>query len=82
MTIFQCSKCNKSFTRKLHLDNHLNRKTTCIKTETKIIYSDIENSPKIYLKIIEHLINNKWVDYIFPYRFDEDKDNYINLLNS
>ena len=42
MTIFQCSKCNKNFTRKLHLDNHLNRKTTCIKSDVKIVHSDID----------------------------------------
>jgi len=53
-----------------------------IDNNNDISYSDIENSPKIYLKIIEHFINNKWIDYIFPYRHDEDKNNYINLLNS
>lgn len=53
-----------------------------IDSNNDISYSDIENSPKIYLKIIEHFINNKWIDYIFPYRYDEDKNNYINLLNS
>jgi len=31
MSSFKCPKCNKIFNRKLHFDNHVNRKTPCIK---------------------------------------------------
>jgi uncharacterized C2H2 Zn-finger protein len=31
MANFKCPKCDKVFTRKLHFDNHINRKTPCIK---------------------------------------------------
>lgn len=41
MSIFHCSKCTKTFNRKLHFDNHVNRKTPCIKP---VIYSEIENT--------------------------------------
>jgi hypothetical protein len=48
----------------------------------EIIGMDIENAPIVYLKIVEHFIINKMIDYIFPYRNEEDKINYLNLLNS
>ena len=31
MSYFKCPKCNKIFTRKLHFENHINRKTSCEK---------------------------------------------------
>ena len=31
MSLFHCTKCTKIFTRKLHYDNHINRKNPCIK---------------------------------------------------
>jgi uncharacterized C2H2 Zn-finger protein len=31
MSCFKCPKCNKIFTRKLHFENHINRKTSCEK---------------------------------------------------
>jgi hypothetical protein len=39
MSVFHCSKCTKIFARKLHFDNHINRKTPCVKV---VIYSDNE----------------------------------------
>jgi hypothetical protein len=39
MSVFHCSKCTKIFSRKLHFDNHINRKTPCVKV---VIYSDNE----------------------------------------
>ena len=56
-------------------------KKRTLNDNNEIIDLDIENAPKIYLKIIEHFINNKWIDYIFPYRNEEDKINNLNLLN-
>lgn len=34
MSLFHCTKCTKIFNRKLHFDNHVNRKTPCIKPMT------------------------------------------------
>jgi len=31
MSLFHCTKCTKIFTRKLHFDNHINRKNPCAK---------------------------------------------------
>jgi len=42
MSIFHCSKCTKTFNRKLHFDNHVNRKTSCVKI---IVYSEPEITP-------------------------------------
>ena len=57
-------------------------KERILNDNNEIISCDIENAPQIYLKIIEHFINNKWIDYIFPYKNEDDKNNYLNLLNS
>ena len=44
MSLFHCTKCTKVFNRKLHFDNHANRKTPCIKP---IVNSDIPETPEI-----------------------------------
>lgn len=41
MTQFKCLKCNKIFSRKLHFENHINRKTVCVKSN--ILITDISN---------------------------------------
>ena len=45
-----------------------------------IIDTNIYQPPKNYLKVIEHLYNNQHIDYIFPYRNDLDKLNFIKNL--
>jgi len=41
MSQFKCLKCNKIFSRKLHFENHINRKTSCVKSN--ILITDISN---------------------------------------
>jgi uncharacterized C2H2 Zn-finger protein len=36
MSIYKCPKCNKIFNRKLHFDNHVNRKTSCVKQQISV----------------------------------------------
>ncbi len=46
MNIFTCIKCHKEFSKKQHLDNHLNKKIPC--QEININYSgNPQNTPKI-----------------------------------
>ena len=86
---------NQTIINKYLKENHLNIllvkfdtiyfiwcKERILNDNNEIISCDIENAPQIYLKIIEHFINNKWIDYIFPYKNEDDKNNYLNLLNS
>ena len=44
MSLFKCGKCNKIFTRKLHIETHMSRKTNCIKSDQITIYSESNNS--------------------------------------
>jgi hypothetical protein len=37
MSIYKCPKCNKIFDRKLHFENHVNRKTPCIKQQVPVV---------------------------------------------
>lgn len=46
MSIFHCTKCTKIFNRKLHFDNHINRKTSCVKP---IVYSETPDAPETNL---------------------------------
>ena len=43
MSIFKCGKCNKIFTRKLHIENHISRKTNCVKSDCIMVYSNADN---------------------------------------
>ena len=44
MSCFKCPKCNKIFTRKLHFENHINRKTSCEKkTEIEPPVTDLSS---------------------------------------
>lgn len=46
MSLFHCTKCTKIFNRKLHFDNHINRKTSCVKP---IVYSETPDAPETNL---------------------------------
>ena len=43
MSLFKCGKCNKIFTRKLHIENHISRKTNCVKSDYVMVYSNVDN---------------------------------------
>ena len=43
MSLFKCGKCNKIFTRKLHIENHISRKTNCIKSDYVMVYTNVDN---------------------------------------
>jgi hypothetical protein len=43
MSNFKCPKCNKFFTRKLHFENHINRKTSCEKKEIEPPITDLSS---------------------------------------
>jgi hypothetical protein len=47
-----------------------------------IISCNIENANIDQLKKLELLVNNNDIDYIFPYRFNTDKKNFINRLKN
>jgi hypothetical protein len=51
MKKFECPKCNRNFSQKLHLDRHLNKKNSCDNIEV-----NIDNNKKI------NVANNKIID--------------------
>jgi hypothetical protein len=53
MSLFHCTKCTKIFNRKLHFDNHVNRKTSCVKP---IIHSEtLETSENLETNLTTEL---------------------------
>lgn len=46
MVIFCCSKCNKTFTKKNNYETHLQRKTPCKKSISKLNKDDTKNNAK------------------------------------
>jgi hypothetical protein len=46
----------------------------------EIIYNEIITPSEESLNLVTHSVNNQYVDYIFPYRNDEDKSNFIKLF--
>jgi len=56
MSLFHCTKCTKIFNRKLHFDNHVNRKTSCIKP---IVYLETPEIPETNLSTeLNEIIEN------------------------
>ena len=42
MVEYSCERCGKIFKQKGHYTNHMNRKTTCKKTENKVIEDAVQ----------------------------------------
>jgi len=56
MSLFHCTKCTKIFNRKLHFDNHVNRKTSCLKP---IVYLETPEIPETNLRTeLNEIIEN------------------------
>jgi hypothetical protein len=59
MSLFKCPKCSKIFNRKLHFDNHINRKTTCVKPQDIITSTNLETDLSTELNEIITETNTK-----------------------
>jgi uncharacterized C2H2 Zn-finger protein len=59
MSLFKCPKCSKIFNRKLHFDNHVNRKTTCVKPQDIITNTNLETDLSTELNEIITETNSK-----------------------
>ena len=59
MSLFKCPKCSKIFNRKLHFDNHINRKTTCVKPQDIITTTNLETDLSTELNEIITETNSK-----------------------
>lgn len=59
MSLFKCPKCSKIFNRKLHFDNHMNRKTTCVKPQDITTTTNLETDLSTELNEIITETNSK-----------------------
>ena len=60
MSLFKCPKCSKIFNRKLHYDNHINRKTSCVKSNDIITTTNLETDLSSELNEIITETNSKF----------------------